>query len=53
MEAIIGLEAEHWKGVVEKEMRSFEENNAWELAEVPNSAITAKCKWVLKKRGHY
>jgi hypothetical protein len=50
MEAINGPEAENWKAAVEEELRSFEENNAWELTELPDSGTVVKCKWVLKKK---
>lgn len=49
-EALQGLEKAHWKQAMTDELKSFEENEAWELVSVPDKASIVKCKWVLKKK---
>ncbi|KAI8424616.1 hypothetical protein MSG28_003049 [Choristoneura fumiferana] len=49
-EALQGPEKAHWKQAMTDELKSFEENDAWELVSVPDKASIVKCKWVLKKK---
>lgn len=42
--AIQGAEKEHWEQAVKEELQCFEENNAWELVDAPNSGTLVKCK---------
>lgn len=51
-EALAGSEAEQWKLAMQEELQSFEDNNAWELVDVPSNAQIVKCKWVLNKKLH-
>lgn len=49
-EALQGPEKEHWEEAVKEELKSFEDNNAWEVVDIPVSGNIVKCKWVLKKK---
>ncbi|XP_074037972.1 uncharacterized protein [Leptinotarsa decemlineata] len=49
-EALQGPEKEQWEQAVKEELKSFEDNNAWEVVDVPASGNIVKCKWVLKKK---
>lgn len=52
MDAISRLEAEQKKWAAEKELRSFKENDAWELEELLKSDTIVKCNEILKKKVH-
>lgn len=39
-----------WKQSMEEEMKSFYENDAWDLVTVPKSASVVSCKWVFKRK---
>lgn len=47
-EALQGPEKEHWLRAVQEELQSFDDNSAWELADVPKGGPIVKCKWVLR-----
>ena len=49
-EAMKGPEAERWKLAMQEELQSFEDNDAWELVDVPSDATIVQCKWVLNKK---
>lgn len=49
-EALNGPEKEQWLKAVNEEIQCFEDNNAWELVDIPVSGTVVKCKWVLKKK---
>lgn len=49
-EALKGPEREQWMSAVSEEIQCFEDNNAWELVDIPVSGTIVKCKWVLKKK---
>lgn len=49
-EALQGPEKEHWLCAIQEELKCFEDNSAWELADAPKSGTVVKCKWVLKKK---
>ncbi|CAH2109079.1 unnamed protein product [Euphydryas editha] len=48
--ALQGPEKEHWQQAIEDELKSFEDNKAWEFVDMPVSGNVIKCKWVLKKK---
>jgi len=51
-EAVSGPDAAQWKGAIEEELLSLEENESWILTELPKGRATVKCRWVFKeKRG--
>lgn len=49
-EAMNGPDRNHWKKAIDEELKSFEENCAWELTDATNSDTPVKCKWVFKKK---
>lgn len=49
-EALRGPEKEQWRQAMAEELKSFEDNQAWELVSIPKDSSVVKCKWVLKKK---
>lgn len=49
-EALSRPDSECWKQAMEDEMRSFEENDAWDLIDIPDNGTVVSCKWVFKKK---
>lgn len=49
-EALNGPECEQWKLAMKSEIESFEDNDAWELVDVPPSGTIVQCKWVFKRK---
>lgn len=43
-------DAEEWKRAMDEELQAFEDNNAWELVDLPESASVVQCKWVFKRK---
>lgn len=55
-EAISCSAADTWKEAMEEEMKSLQDNETWELAELPKGRKAISCKWLFKvkrdKDGH-
>ncbi|CAF4918329.1 unnamed protein product [Pieris macdunnoughi] len=49
-EALNGPESQFWRASMKEELKSFRENEAWEVMDRPKQATVVKCKWVLKKK---
>ncbi|CAH2087744.1 unnamed protein product [Euphydryas editha] len=49
-DALNGPEREQWLEAVRDELQCFEDNNAWELSEVPDNSTVVQCRWVLRKK---
>ncbi|KAG6438793.1 hypothetical protein O3G_MSEX000229 [Manduca sexta] len=49
-EALRGRERQQWLVAVQEELRSFNENDAWELVDAPDNGTIVQCKWVLRKK---
>lgn len=49
-DALSRTDSDRWRQAIEAELASFEENDAWEVVEKPDSATVVKCKWVFKKK---
>lgn len=49
-EALNGSESHEWCKAMDEELKSFKENEAWEVVERPAQATVVKCKWVFKKK---
>ena len=47
-EAMSSNESEKWSEAMEREMKSIESNNVWELVELPEGKKPIGCKWVYK-----
>ncbi|KAG5864040.1 hypothetical protein JTB14_003190 [Gonioctena quinquepunctata] len=39
-----------WQEAISKELQSFEEIEAWELVDLPESGSVVECKWVFRKK---
>lgn len=42
------IKSSHWKKATDAEIRALQDNNTWELVELPPSKIPIGCKWVYK-----
>lgn len=49
-EAMNGSESEDWCLAIEQELKSFEENEAWEVVDRPEQGTIVQCKWVFRKK---
>ncbi|KAG5860810.1 hypothetical protein JTB14_031227 [Gonioctena quinquepunctata] len=48
-EALSRPDAEMWRQAANEELDSFNENEAWDLVDLPNNSLTVPCKWMFKK----
>ena len=48
LEALSSSEKKEWKKAMESEMQSIEENDVWELVELPEGKRVVGSKWVFK-----
>jgi transposase InsO family protein len=49
-EAITSSHAEEWKYAMQEELTSIEDNNTWELCDLPQGRKAVGCKWVYKEK---
>lgn len=49
-EALNGPESTFWRASMKEELKSFEDNDAWELVEHPQDSSVIQCRWVFKKK---
>ncbi|KAG6457289.1 hypothetical protein O3G_MSEX010208 [Manduca sexta] len=49
-EALSGPDKEHWRNAIEEEYKSFEQNKAWTLTQLPANKKAVKYKWGFKKK---
>lgn len=49
-EVLNGPEADQWRQAMREELQSFEDNDAWEIVDVPSNGSIVQCKWVLNKK---
>lgn len=49
-DAITGPEKDHWCSAMQEELKSFSDNDTWELVDRPNEGTVVKNKWVFKKK---
>ncbi|KAJ0179281.1 hypothetical protein K1T71_004993 [Dendrolimus kikuchii] len=49
-EAINGPEKEQWLQAIADELKSFEENQVWDIVDTPKNGSVVQCKWVLRKK---
>ncbi|CAI7898575.1 unnamed protein product [Closterium sp. NIES-53] len=47
-EALESIDAEEWKKAMESELKSIEENDTWELVELPEGRKAITSKWLFK-----
>ncbi|KAK4327573.1 hypothetical protein Pmani_001980 [Petrolisthes manimaculis] len=49
-EALLSDDKEHWMDAMKQEMSSIQENDVYELVELPKGSKALKCRWVFKKK---
>ncbi|KAK4327560.1 hypothetical protein Pmani_001967 [Petrolisthes manimaculis] len=49
-EALLSDDKEHWVDAMKQEMSSIQENDVYELVELPKGSKALKCRWVFKKK---
>lgn len=50
VEALAGPNRSKWISAMTDEMKSFSENRAWDLVDLPEGQSPVKCKWVFKEK---
>ena len=50
LEAMVGSDSESWLGAMRSELKSMDENQVWNLVDLPDGARPVECKWVFKKK---
>ncbi|XP_026475639.1 uncharacterized protein LOC113380719 [Ctenocephalides felis] len=49
-EAMSRPDKQYWMDAIAEELKSFEENKAWELVNMPENCSIVDCKWVFKRK---
>ena len=49
-EEMVGSDSEAWLGAMRSELKSMDENQVWNLVDLPDGARPVECKWVFKKK---
>ena len=49
-EAMVGSDSESWLGAMISELKSMDENQVWNLVDLPDGARPVEYKWVFKKK---
>lgn len=49
-DAMSGSEKDQWQSAMQQELKSFQENDSWELVDRPSEGTIVKNKWVFKKK---
>ena len=49
-DAMVGSDSESWLGAMRSELKSMDENQVWNLVDLPDGARPVECKWVFKKK---
>ena len=47
-QALVGTDSEKWLVAMKSEMESMEENQVWDLVDLPDGCRTVDCKWLFK-----
>lgn len=48
--ALSRADGNKWKQAMDEELQSFEDNQAWELVDIPEKNTIVQCKWVFKRK---
>ena len=48
--AMVGPDSELWLEAMRSELKSMDDNQVWNLVDLPNGARTIECKWIFKKK---
>ncbi len=46
----MGSDSESWLGAMRSEIKSMDENQVWNLVDLPDGERPVECKWVFKKK---
>ena len=46
----MGCNSESWIGAMRSEIKSMDDNQVWNLVDLPDGARPVECKWVFKKK---
>ena len=49
-EAMVSLDSEAWLEAMRSELKSMDENQVWDLVDLPPGVTGIGCKWVFKKK---
>ena len=49
-EALNSADSDEWKAAMKEEMASLQENETWELTQLPHGKKAIGCKWVFKRK---
>jgi hypothetical protein len=49
-EAMVDPDSELWLEAMRSELKSMDDNQVWNLVDLPNGARTIECKWIFKKK---
>lgn len=49
-DALNGPESAQWTQAMNDELKSFEDNEAWEVVDLPVNSTVVPCKWVFKRK---
>jgi hypothetical protein len=47
---MVGSDSESWLGAMRSELKSMDENQVWNLVDLPDGVRAVECKWVFKKK---
>ena len=47
---MVGTDSESWLGAMRSELKSMDENQVWNLIDLPDGVKPIECKWVFKKK---
>ena len=49
-QALSSNESKQWKAAMTSEIKSLQDNQVWDLVELPKGRRTVSCKWIFKKK---
>ena len=49
-EVMVRSDSESWLGAMRSELKSMDENQVWNMVDLPDGARPIECKWVFKKK---
>ena len=47
---MVESDSESWLGAMRSELKSMDENQVWNLVDLPDGVRAVECKWVFKKK---
>ena len=46
--AIQSEDSEHWVNAIKEEIKSMDQNQVWDLVDLPHNSMKVGCKWIFK-----